>query len=342
MATGSGLDGQIGFAQETTWGTAVTVTRFPEFNSEGISLDTTWLEPTALRPSVYHKRGNRAQPSRYTVTGDFELDIVTLGMGMFVRNMLGSSTATTTLVSGTAYKQIHVPGGYVGLGLTAQVGRPEPSGTVRPFTFAGCKIPKWELSLKDNATPKLKFTVDGKSESTATALATPTYLSGASVFTFRQASIKLGGTAATASGETTITGGVAPTTIIKDISIAGANPMADDRYGIGNAGLKAEQLQNATPTITGKLGAEFNKTEFYDVYTAGTPTCLQFDLTGAVIGGANSYLFSVILPMVKFKKATPQVTGPDIVQMSTDFEAYSDETNPVCQIKIVSTEATAV
>lgn len=342
MATGSALDAQIGFAQETVWGTGVTVTRFPEFNSESLSRDVTWLEPTGLRVGTIFKRGGRAQPSRYSVSGDFELDIATLGMGMFVRNMLGSTTATTTVITGSAYKQIHVPGGFVGMGLTAQVGRPEPSGTSRPFTLSGCKISKWDLSLKDNDTPKLKLSVDGKAETTATALATASYLAGASVFTFQQASIKLGGTPTTASGETTVSGGTAMATIVKDITISGDNPMATDRYGLGNAGLKAEQLQNNTPTITGKLGAEFGFTELYSVYTAGTPTTLQFTMLGSLIGGGNNFLFDVIMPMVKLKKAAPTVSGPDIVQMSTDFEAYSNEVDPVIQIKIVSTEATAV
>lgn len=342
MATGSGLDAQLGFAQETVWGTAVTTTRFPEFNSESLSKDVTWLEPTGLRVGTYFKRGGRAQPARFSVSGDFEIDIATIGMGMFIRNMLGSTTAVTTLVSGTAYKQIHTPGGFVGMGLTCQVGRPEPSGTTRAFTLAGCKISKWDLTVKDNDTPKIKMTVDGKSEVTSTALATASYLAGATVFTFQQASIKLGGTVTTAAGETTVSGGTAMATIVKDISIAGANPMATDRYGLGNAGLKAEQLQNNTPTITGKMGAEFNKTELYDVYSAGTPTALQFSMVGSVIGGANTFLFDVILPMVKFKKANPVVSGPGIVQMSTDFEAYSNEIDPVIQVKIVSTEATTV
>lgn len=342
MATGTGIDAQLMFGQESTWGTPVTPTRALEFNSESLKRDITWLEPVGLRAGIAFKRTSRMLQSRFSVSGDVELDIATLGMGMLVRNMLGSATTTTTLIAGTAYKQIHTPGGFVGLGLTAQVGRPEPGGTVRPFTFAGCKIPKWEINLKDNSTPSLKLTVDGKSESTVTALATPSYLAS-SVFTFQQATLKLGGTPSTASGETTIAGGTTVATIVKDITISGDTPLAVDRYGIGNAGLKAEQIgPNGIPTVTGKLGAEFSKTEFYDLYTAGTATALQFDLTGSVIGGANSYLFSVILPSVLLKNAAPTVSGPDIVQMSTDFEAGSNGTDPVIQIKIVSTEATTV
>lgn len=330
------------FGQEVTWGTAVTPTRAIEFNSESLKKDITWLEPNALHTGIKYKRASRIRQSRTSIAGDFAFDLNTLGMGMLVKNMLASSVTTTTLVSGSAYKQVHVPGDFRGLGMTVQVGRPEAnSGNVKPFTFAGCKISKWDFSLKDNDTPNIKCTVDGRSESTATALATASYLTGATTYDFSQATLKLGGTAATASGETTITGGTAVATIVKDITISGSAPMDAQRFGLGNAGLKAEQLENGIPTITGKLAAEFNQAELYSVFANNTTTALELDLTGAAIGGSN-YLFSVIIPAIKLKVAAPTVTGPAIVQMSTDFEAYSDETNPVIQIKIVSTESTTI
>lgn len=342
MATGTGLDAQIGVAQESTWGTPVTVTRFLEFNSETLKRDVTWLEPTGLRVGTKYARAARVRQARRSISGDVELEWATKGLGPLIKNMLGSLVGPTQIASTTAYKQIATPGDFRTLGLTVQVGRPEPAtGTVRPFTFQGVKIPRWEFSLSDNATPKLKITLDGKDESTATALATASYLTGATVFDFSQATLKLGGTATTASGETTIAGGVAVATILKDISITGAAPMAGDRFGIGNAGLKAEQLENATPQISGKIAAEFGKVELYDVFTGNTTVAMQLDLTGSQIGvSGNNFLLSFILPAVKLKAAPPQVSGPGVVMMSTDFEAYSDEVNPVIQIKTQSDETT--
>lgn len=341
MSTGTGLDGQLGFVSETTWGTPVTVTRFPEFNSESLAKQVTWLEPSGLRVGTKAKRVSRIRQSRTWVSGDVEFDLVTLGMGLFVKHMLGSTVTTTTLISGSAYKQVHVPGDFRGLGLTVQAGRPEPSGTVRPHTFTGCKVTGWEYSVEDNSYPKLKLTLDGKSEATGTALATASYLAGASAWDFSQATLKLGGTATTAAGETTIAGGTAVATIMRNFSLTGSTPMATERFGLGNAGLKAEPLENGIPTYTGSLGAEFNRTELYDLYTNNTTTALQFDLTGAAIG-ATTYLFSVICPAIKLKSAAPSVNGPDIVGMTTGFEVYNDETNPTIQIKIISTESSAV
>lgn len=345
MATGSGLDAQIGVASETTWGTGVTPTRFVEFISETLTHQTTWVEPTGIRPTRKYKRGPRISKSRESVSGQVTVELATKGMGKLIAHMLASGVTATTQIDATAaYEQIHTPGDHRGKGLTIQVGRPEPgTGTVRPFTYNGCKISGWNINVTDNAVPSLGLTVDGQAEDTVTALATASYLSGSRVFSYRQATLKLGGTPTTASGETTIADGVALATVARTFSLSGTTPFATERFGIGTAGLKREQLENGTPTMMVNLGTEFAKTELYDVYKAADePFPLQFTLTGDLIEGAHSFMFDVILPAVLIKTAPPQVGGPDIVQMGTELEVYDNEVDPPIQIKIVSDETTVV
>ena len=342
MATGSGLDAQLMVGSETTWGTSVTPNHTYEFNDEGLKLDPTFLEPTGLRVGTKYKRASRVSISRKSVSGDLTLEHATLGMGLLWKHALASALTTPTALTSPAYEQVHTPGDFRGKGLTIQVGRPEPSsGTVRPFTYAGCKVSQWEFSVSDNAIPTLKLTFDGRSEDTATALAAASYLSGSKVFSFANATLKLGGTATTTSGKTSVAGNTAVATVVTEVSVQGAAPMAADRFGIGNAGLKSEQLENDTPTITGSLNAEFNKAELYDLFTNNTTTAMVLTLTGDPIGasGSNDTL-ELILPAVKLKGASPNVGGPDIVSMSTDFEAYSDEVNPPIQVRLVSADAT--
>jgi hypothetical protein len=340
VATGSGLDAQFGFKAETTWGTAVTVDRFLEFSSESLTNEPTFLEPTGLRPGVKHKRASRVRISRRSVTGEVQLEVSTRGMGTIWKHCLASGSGSTPAVIGatTAYQQIHTPGGFVGFGLTMQVGRPEPSGTVRPFTYAGCKVASWEFSLSDSEVPMLTVNVDGRSEATATALATASYTAGATVFDFSQATLELGGTAATTSGLCEVTGGTAVATIVREITISAETPMANERFGLGNAGLKAEQLENDTPTITGTLTAEFSKTEFYDVFTANTTPPLRLRLVGEEVDGGEFDTLEFLMPAVKFKAAAPTVEGPDIVAMDVDFEAYADGTNAPIQIMVISAD----
>jgi hypothetical protein len=340
VATGTGLDAQLGFAAETVVGTPVTPTKFVEFNSESLAWTPTFVEPTGLRAGRKFKRASRLVQSRKTVEGSFELEWPTKGAGLLVAHMLGSSGVPVVIAASSAYKQIHTPGGFVGRGLTIQVGRPEPSGTVRPHTFTGCKIKSWEFKLASDGVATLNLDIDGWDEATATALATASYVSGAEVFSFQQGVLKLGGTAATTSGELAITSGVAVTTVITEISIKGETPLAVERYGIGQSGVKREQLENDIPTITGSLSAEFNRTELYDLMKTNTTFAFDFALTGSTIpsgGGANN-LLSFIMPACKLKAAAPAVEGPDIVQMSTDFEAYDNEIDAPLQIKIVSTD----
>ena len=342
MATGSGLDAQLMVGAESTWGTAVTPNKTFEFNDEGFKLEPTFLEPTGLRAGTKFKRASRVSISRKTVAGDVTMEHATKGMGILWKHALASSLTTPTALTSPAYEQVHTPGDFRGLGLTVQVGRPEPSsGTVKPFTYAGCKVTQWELTVSDNGIPQLKLTFDGRSEDTTTALAAASYVSGSKVFSFANATLKLGGTAATASGKTTVSGNTAVATVVTQVQVQGASPKATDRFGIGNSGLKAEQLENDTPTVTGSLTAEFNKAELYDHFTNNDTLPLVLTLTGDPIGasGSNDTL-EIILPAVKLKQASPNVGGPDIVSMSTDFEAYSDEVNPVVQVRIVSGDAT--
>ncbi|GHA01513.1 phage tail tube protein [Streptomyces echinoruber] len=342
MPTGSGLDAQLMVGAETTWGTAVTPDHAYEFNEEGIKLDPSFLEPTGLRVGTKYKRASRVSISRRSVAGDVTLEHATRGMGLLWKHALGSALTAPTALTTPAYEQVHVPGDFRGKGLTVQVGRPEPStGIVRPFTYTGCKITQWEFSVSDNAIPTLKLTFDGRNEDTGTALAAPSYLSGSKVFSFAGATLKLGGTVSTTSGKTSVSGNTAVATVVTEVSVQGQAPMAADRYGIGNGGLKAEQLENDTPTITGSLNAEFNKAELYDLFTNNATTALVLTLTGDPIGASGSNdLLEIILPAVKLKSAAPNVGGPDIVQMNTDFEAYSDETNPPIQVRIVSGDST--
>lgn len=343
MSTGSGLDAQVGFAAESTWGTAVTVSRFIEHTNESLQFKPTFTEGAGLRPGVLSKRVTRTRQSRKSVEGDVEFELATKGMGLLVKHMLGSTVTTPTLIAGTAFKQVHTPQGLFGLGLTAQVGRPEPgTGTVVPFTYAGCKVTSWEFTCDDSSNPMLKLSFLGRSETTATALASATYLAGSTVFDYASTSLKLGGTPSTSAGETTIASGVPLVAIAKDITITGESALDDERFGLGNAGLRAQPLQNDFQTYTGSLTAEFAKTELYDPFQAGTILPIQFDLTGAVISGSDVFRVSFIMPACIIKSATPNVSGPDLVSMKLDFEAYSNGVDPTIQIKIVSDESSAI
>lgn len=344
VAYGSGLSAQIGFGAETTVGTAATVTRFYEFLSESIKFEPTWLESEGLKAGQAYKRAARTVQSRFTVSGDVAMEYVDRGgMGLLWRHGLGSQTTTGTQIGTTgAYQQVHTAGSKAAIGLTGQVGRPQTNATVKPFTYSGLKIPSWEFSVSDGEIAQLKLTFDGWNLSTAISLTTASYDAAATPFTFADAStFTLGGTVSTTAGLTSVSGGVAVVTVVKGFTLSGESPMAVERFGLGNLGIKKEQIENGIPTITGSLDAEFaDQAELYDVFKSNTSKALQLDLAHGTAGIGQPFRLSLIMPSVKFKMADVAVDGPDIVGQSVDFEAYDDGTNPVLQVRVVSTDTT--
>lgn len=362
----SGLSGQVGTVAETTYGTPVTVTHFYEFLSENFIFNPTWLDGMGLKAGQAFNRSSRTVISQFDVNGDLTMEhttgsaatAVADSMGFWWKYALGSALVTPSLVLGTAYKQIHTPGSKAGQFMTLQVGRPQISGiTVQPFTYTGTKCTDWEFSCNDNQIAQLKLTFDGQTELTAggPALAAASYPTPNGLFAFSNASVfTIGGTASTSAGETTVATGVAITSRVTGIVITGSNPMKVDRYGLGNAGLKGEPIENSIPTITGTLTTEFfNRTEFYDVFKAATTTVLELDFTAfdsagndanGVAAGPNPYRLAFIFPAVKFKTAATNITSPDVIPQTVGFQAYDDGsgTNPVMQVKLVSKESSAI
>lgn len=350
---GSGLSAQIGFAAEATGavGTPVTGSMYHyEFLDESLTWEPTWLESAGLKAGQAYKRASRVVQSRYTVSGDASFEMADRGhMGLLWKHALGSAaTGASALGTGGAYQQIHTPGTKAHMSLTAQVGRPQPDATVQPFTYGGIKISEWEFSVSDGEIAMFKLTFDGWNESTSTSLVTAAYSAAAGVFTFADTGtgngglFNLGGTATTSTGGlTSIASGSAVGTVVKGFTLTGSTPMATERYGLGKGGEKREQIENDIPTITGSLDAEFTDiAEFYDRFKANTTIPLQLDLAHGDAGASNPFRLSLILPAVKFKTATTNVGGPDIVPQSVDFEAYDDGTNPVIQVRLVSTDST--
>jgi hypothetical protein len=343
MATGSGLDAQLGYKLETTVGTPVTVDKFLEFNSEGLEYDPGYIEPTGLRVGTKFKRGSRLVQSRQMVSGSIELNHATRLMGALWKVALGSTVTTPTVVLGSAYKQIHQTGDLLGKSLTLQVGRPEPSTqTVKPHTIAGAKCTGWEFSVSDNEVAKLSLDIDGWTEATATALATASYVTSEE-FNFSQCTeFSLGNTIA-GTTELTESAGTAVTSIVKSLSFKGDNPLATERFGLGNLGVKKEQYENGTPTITGTLEAVYLQSEFYTPFKANTATSLVVRFEGSVISGTDKNTLEFIVPEIRIKKVTPKVEGPDLVQASVEFEVYTNSTaqNPF-QVKLISADSTAI
>jgi hypothetical protein len=187
------LDAQFVVVDEVTYGTPVTVSRFFEVESiPGFKPDVMTVSSKGHRAGVYTRVKGTHRRVVVGASGPVTFPVPTLGFGWWLKHMMGA-VATGAAVDSN-YTHTGTIASLSGDFFTAQVGRPRvPSGTVQPFTYHGGKITSWELSM--DADDQLMFTAncDFEDVDTATALATASYPSGATIFDFMGAVITIGG-----------------------------------------------------------------------------------------------------------------------------------------------------
>ncbi len=168
MGVGAGISASVGFATETIPGTPVPVTRFVEFDSESMSLKKHTVQGAGLRGGALVKRGSRRVTVAREAGGDVSFDAPTNGFGLLLQHMLGSFSATATSIGGGLFRQIHNPGPLQGKAFTTQIVKPDTTGVLggAAYTYPGCKISGWELSVQTSQQVKVKLTIDALDEAT--------------------------------------------------------------------------------------------------------------------------------------------------------------------------------
>lgn len=341
MGVGSGLGAQLVIGDEgASYGTAATLDHSYEFDSETVAWAPQWMDDTGLHAGGEFARLARTTVNTFEAAGSIPMDFVTNKMGLLVKHMLGSAGTPTQISTTTAYKQVHQDGPLTGKSLSAQIGRPQTDGTVKPFTGLGGKIQQWALSCSVQQRLKLALDWNFQDVSTATGLASFATVAGAAPFDWKQASLKFGGTASTSGGVVSISGGVTVATVITGVTLTGQNPMNTGLYGIGGNGKHSEPVSNARRVYTLGLNGNFtSQSEIYDVYRAFTTVPVQLTFTGSQIGASgNNFSLDIILSGTKIRAAAPNVSGPDVVQQNVSLEVGDDEANARIQITLVSSD----
>jgi hypothetical protein len=157
-----------------------------------------------------------------------------------------------------------------------------------------------------------KFSVDGTSLSTSTPLATASYSTAGGIFHFAQGAITVDGVSVAN---------------IKDFSVSVENSLKVDRFNLGSAGLKQEQVINGFRKVSGKVTAEFTDTALLAKFIADSTTAIALTFTGNTISGAHKDSLSITLSAVKFDGELPQVGGPEVIDVNFTFEAYDNGTD---------------
>lgn len=349
--TGSGICSQVGFKNESTAGVEVVVDHFLKHLTVGgdglqnIVVTDEGLGGCSRAPTI-----DRTVVVAKQVVREAEFNVGSRGFGLVLKQMIGSSATAVQIGATAAWRQIHWDGDVASKSMTWQFGFPEttPTGTVRAHTVRGVKVTQWELSNARNDLAKLRLTLDGWAETTATALATAAYPTGTGAtandpFRFSGFSAKIGGTPSVGSGLVSIVGGT-EIAGCRGVSSKGVLPLRTDGWFSGGGGVKQEQLlagDGFMAYIT-DLDIEFrDRTQLYDVYAAYNTVALELTWTGFIdIGSGNFGKLSVIYPQAKLDPTGINVTGPSGLDNKTSFKAYADPagTLPIVQIEYISAD----
>lgn len=290
------MPAQIGYAQEVTVGTPVTVTRFIPLVSESIQTERERLESAGIIGGRRVLQSLQWNGGNLTSGGDIQHELYTRGLGLLFSNIFG-----TVVTSGAGpYVHTFTPGDLLGKALTVQVGRPGSSGTVYPFTYAGCKVQSAEIACSAGEIATLGLTVVGMTESTATGLAVATYPTGyGKPFKFNHGSVTIGGVS----------------TKVKSATITIENGLDDGRRFIGQQTID-EPLEADYRMYGGTLDIEFTDLTHYNRFVAGTEHALVLNFTA----GTESL---VITCNVRFDGETPAVGGRELLRQGLAFKCIS-------------------
>lgn len=348
MPFSSGVAAQFGYKAETVFGTQVTVDKFLDFLDGGSELDQQWADGEGLYSQGAYLRASRSVQTTRAAKGSLEACVVGKNWGTLFKHMLGSTVTTPTVIAASAYKQVHTQGSTDGMSFTAQWGVPEVSGgVVQPITMVGTKVSGWELKCAAGDFLTASLDLIAKDELTlattpvSNALAAAAYAALQEGFTWNQATVKIGGTASTASGEVSIAGGVAVAGVVNGFSLKHSNNMNDQGYGTGSTMSREPKAKRPETALT--LNNEFNtRAEFYDVWRAGTVVPVQITFTGSTISGTDKFLVDIIASATKIRKASPKFNKDDLVEQDVELMLLNDGTNAPLQIKLVSSDSTAL
>lgn len=336
MTYGSGLGATLGLNQEATVGTFTSSgMRWLPFKKEGLKKKKGITQSQALHGGLYELSSKRAYTTR-TVDGAVDFELTDRQLGLLLKNMIGSSPTLTQEGSTAAWLQTHTPGDTEGMSMCAQVGRPEVSGTVSPFSYNGLKITDWELAVALDQIGTLSCTFDGWDESTSQGYAAASFVTPTDVLHFAEATLLLGGTVSTTGGIASVTGSTAAATA-RSVSIKGSNPLNTKRFFLGSSGTKAEQLVNGFRKITGSAVIEFeNLTDVYNAFAADTATALELQFVGKTIAAGYQATLTVLIPNVFFDEGPPVVDGPEVLTQNASFTGLDDGTDPPIQFQYIS------
>lgn len=329
MSIGSGLAHSFGFIPEVTYGTYLAPTRWIEDQSFGLKKVKNTYQGGGMAAGRLVRLGARRVVTSKAAAGAVKLEVPSKSFGHLLNGLMGGTVTPVQQAATAAYLQTHPLADPVGKMYTMQAGIPDLAGTVRPYSFLGCKIMAMEFTCGIDEPLMVTVDVDARDVTEAQTIAAPSF-PATNIFHFGQSAVKVG----TFGAEALVDG-------VRKMTIRIERAKRTDRFYQGNLGLKSEPIINAWSVTSGTIEADYlDKTVWADRFAADTSTSLVWEFVGPLIASTFFETFRIRVPMIFFNGDTPTVDGPDVVSGSFAFEAEYDGTNAATTVEYMSTDTT--
>ena len=309
MAIRSGLASQLGWKEESTYGTYVAPDKFAQHVGFAVKLNQEEIQSSAIRAGQLNLRGDQRANNRLGVEGELEFEVRTKGMGLWHKHGWGASAITTPGGATNTRRHTYSIADLFPGSLTVQGGIPDVGGTVRPFSWLGCKVTSWSLSQALGEPLKLTVGVDGMDETTAQALAAASYPASDKFFDYGQCVVNVGGAAFHATS----------------FAFTLAKQLKTDRRFLRGSTLKKEPVANGLRALEGTLVGEFEDLTAYNRFVSKTTAQIDVTWTGANIESSFDHKLTLTLPVCLFTGETPEVGGPDVVEQTLPFMLLDED-----------------
>lgn len=317
------FDNQIGFAEESTYGTRVVPTRFLEFDAESMKRRIERRTSSAMRKGVRVQRSDRQSAVQKGGGGEARFELANKGFGMLLKHAVGKAPALSQPAAGpdpTVWDQTFTLGDAAGLSLTTQVGRPKNDGTVQAFDYLGCKVPEWSIEQELDAYAKLSLSLDAREEKTDQSLAAASYPSAQTLFDDGMFTVTVNAVAFDS----------------KRASLQASMGLLLERFFLGG-GLKKQPIAGEKAPISGALMGEFENLTAYNLFVAGTIVPIVYKWEGATISNDKKFTLQITMPACRIDGETPE-TQQGILDAPTPFTVLYDGTAEPITILYRSTD----
>lgn len=322
------MDHQLGVKDEVTYGTAVTVDRFFEYESESIEENEGRTEGDPLRTGGFGVvRNDRFTPYFAGAAGNVQLSVLTKGFGFWLKHMLGA--VATSGPTDSIYTHTGTLGELYGKSFTLQVNRPfHPAGTNQAFTFEGGKVAEWGLSNSVDGNLLLDLGLDFEQVATATALATASYPSSMEPFTWAGGVVSIGGS----------------NYDISEFALNFNNGLNVDRRQIrGNTDKKepTSSRREGSFSIKADFDSLTQRNRAHATTRAAALAQIVATWTAPTLAGAASYpQLIVTIPACRFDAWKGATEGPDAIEQELSGVVRFDGTNSPVTIAYKTVDAT--